>query len=89
MARAEIQMKAKPYLIDSDVLIDYFRNIPQAINFIEDHVGNICFSAITVAEIYTGIRNSTEQAEIDDFFMTFPVLDVNREIAKSAGLFLQ
>ncbi len=41
-------------LIDSDVLIDYLRGYPAAVNYLEGLTERQIVSAMTVAELYTG-----------------------------------
>jgi predicted nucleic acid-binding protein len=46
---------AAPFLIDTDVAIDYLRGSVDAIAYIEGLSGNNFISAITVAELYAGV----------------------------------
>lgn len=43
---------SKPLLIDTDVLIDYLREQPEAVTYIEGLTEPLLMSAITVAELY-------------------------------------
>ncbi|MEB3342880.1 hypothetical protein [Okeania sp.] len=43
-------------LIDTDVLIDYLRSNSQAVNFLESLTQLLFISSMTVAELYTGVR---------------------------------
>ena len=45
----------------------------------------ICFSSITVAEIYSGIKDRKEESDIERLFSIFPQISVTNEIAKTAG----
>ncbi|HLP14742.1 MAG TPA: PIN domain-containing protein, partial [Bacteroidota bacterium] len=71
-------------LFDTDVTIDFLRGQQKAIALFKSEVDNICFSSITVAEIYAGIRNSREEVEVERLFSTFPVLAVTADIGRLA-----
>ncbi len=45
------------YLIDSNILIDHFRGIENATEFIIKNYNDICISPITYAEVMTGFSN--------------------------------
>jgi len=53
------------FLIDSDVIIEYLRGSEQAIRYLESLEGGLCVSAITVAELYSGVRGSDEEAALE------------------------
>ena len=74
-------------LIDTDVLIDFFRGYQKAINFVNTNHSRIILSSIVVAELYAGVKTDTEQKAIDNFISLFCVIPVNSEIAKAGGLY--
>jgi len=74
-------------LVDTDILIDYFKDIPQAVHFVEEHLDQASISAITVAELYQGVRNGAERNALDAFVSAVRVWDVSPEIGIQAGLF--
>ena len=74
------------YLIDTDVIIDYLRSNPQAIDFLENCNNELLISAITVAEIYSGIRNEKERINIDSFLTVFKFIPIDLDISKKGGL---
>ena len=76
---------SKNILIDTDIVIDFLRGDKQAILFLKTHADAICFSAITVAEIYAGIKGKKEESEVERLFSIFPVIATTREIALEAG----
>jgi predicted nucleic acid-binding protein len=49
-------------LIDSDVLIDYLRNTPEAITYIDNLTNPLFLSAINSAELYAGVRDGADTA---------------------------
>lgn len=75
----------KKALIDTDVTIDFLRGEKKAISHFKIKADLICFSSITVAEIYSGIKSQKEETEIERLFTVFPVIDVNNEIGRLAG----
>ena len=74
------------WVIDSDVLIDYLRDQPQAVAFLEGSEQTLAVSAITVAELYAGVRDGEERHQLDAFFGAFTVLPLALGPAKRAGL---
>jgi len=76
----------KNTLIDTDILIHFLRGRREAKDFLSSLLdrSRIFCSAITVAEIFAGIRPGEEEktrALVDNL----EVLDVTREIAEKAG----
>ena len=51
-------------LVDTDVMIDYLRGFEVAVNFLEQHVDDLRVSAITVAELYQGVREGKERTKL-------------------------
>ena len=76
-------------LIDTDVLVDYLKGVSQAVAFLEDALvnANCHLSAITVAELYVGIRDRNEQEILDQFLNEFQIEACTLKIAKAGGLF--
>ncbi|MFH1051565.1 MAG: type II toxin-antitoxin system VapC family toxin [bacterium] len=74
------------YLIDTDVLIDYFKGNPKAIKFLENPDIAILISAITVAELFAGVREGHERDKIESFISAFEFLPLTLEISKIGGL---
>ena len=52
-------------LIDTDVLIDYLRGQVQAVDYLESLTAEALISAVTVAELYAGIREGKERKALD------------------------
>ena len=74
-------------LVDTDVLVDFFRGYKKAVTFINENSSRIIFSSIVVAELYAGVRNEEERKDIDNFISLFHVVPVDTEIAKAVGLY--
>ncbi|MCA9472828.1 MAG: type II toxin-antitoxin system VapC family toxin [Nitrospirales bacterium] len=72
-------------LVDTDVLIDYFRGIDVACDCIEAHLDLVSLSVISVAEIRAGIRGKGEGDALEQFLSVIPIFDVTRVIAEKAG----
>jgi predicted nucleic acid-binding protein len=75
-------------LVDTDIVIDFLRGNKQALSYFKSETKSICFSAITVAEIYAGIKGKKEEAEVERLFSIFPVISATHEIAREAGKFV-
>ena len=78
---------AKSILLDTDVLVDFFRGHSKAVAFVNDHSARIILSSIVVAELYAGVKGNIEQAALDNFVSLFRVVPVDIEIAKAGGLY--
>ena len=74
-------------LLDTDVLVDFFRGHSKAVAFVNVHSDRIILSAIVVAELYAGVKGDKEQAALDNFVSLFRVVPVSAEIAKAGGLY--
>jgi predicted nucleic acid-binding protein len=74
-------------LIDTDVLIDYLRGQPDAVPYLEGLVEPLLMSVITLAELYSGVREGDERAKLDQFVQAFQLVPIDPEIAQKGGLF--
>lgn len=76
-------------LINSDVIIDYLRGLPQAITYLNNaQAKNICsISVITIAELYSGVREDNKRQILENFLKEFRVTVLNETLAQKAGLF--
>jgi len=72
-------------LIDTDVLIDYLRDRTQAVTYLESLTPPLLVSAVTVAELYAGVRRD-ERPALDQFVGSFQVVAVDQMIAVRAVL---
>lgn len=72
-------------LIDTDVLIDYLRDPAESVTYLESLKPPLSVSAVTVAELYAGVRDGAERAVLDRFIDSFQVVAVDKEIAIRAG----
>ena len=83
-----VQAPADPsrFLIDTDVLIDYLRGVAVASAWLEQVEGAPMVSAITVAELYAGVREGGERTKLDLFLSAFKIIGINDWVAKRGGL---
>jgi hypothetical protein len=75
------------YLVDTDVLIDYLRGVPQAVDFLEEAPEALLISAVSVGELFAGVREGAERSALDAFLGAFEVVPLDRESAEKGGLF--
>lgn len=73
-------------VIDTDVLIDYLRDQPQAVAFLEGTHQLLAASVVTLAELYVGVREGDELQRLDTFVTAFELLPLNKDAAVQAGL---
>ncbi len=77
----------RPFLLDTDVLVDFLRGHSQGAAFVNAHADRIILSAIVVAELYAGVGGDDERNTLDKFIYLFRIVPVNAEIAKIGGLY--
>jgi predicted nucleic acid-binding protein len=83
--RAHIGMTGR-LLIDTDVLIDYLRGQAEAVSYLEGLEEPLLPSAVTVAELYAGVREGKERAALEAFISAFEIVPLSEAIAKRGGL---
>ena len=74
-------------LVDTDVLVDFFRGQSKAAVFVNTHSARIILSAIVVAELYAGVKGDAELAALESFVSLFRVIPVDSATAKAGGLY--
>ena len=74
-------------LLDTDILVDFFRGHVKAVAFMNKYSDRIILSSIVVAELFAGAKGSAEQVALEEFVSLFRVVPVNVEIAKAGGLY--
>lgn len=78
---------APPLLFDSDVLIDSLRGREDARAYLRGLAERPLMSAVTLAELYAGVREGAEREALGRFIAEFEVIPVDGEIAVRGGLF--
>ncbi len=71
-------------LLDTNIIIDYSREMREAVKFVETLEQSPCVSVITVSEIIQGVRDK-ERPFFRDLFEVWEVLPINHEVALLAG----
>jgi predicted nucleic acid-binding protein len=66
------------YLIDTDILVDYLRQNPQAIEYLKS-VGNWSYSVVTAMELFAGARDNREVAAVERFLDLYPEVALSEE----------
>ena len=73
-------------LVDTDVLIDFLRGLPPAQAFVFNLPDQAFVSAITVAELHVGVRDSKERGILTEFLDTLEIIALDAELAAEGGL---
>ena len=76
----------KRLLLDTDVPIDFLRGQPQAGQLLEDTDCEFHVSAVSVAELYVGVRDGREREVLDQLVGLLRTIEISTEIAQQAGL---
>src|SRR5688572_8441447 len=76
-----------PYLIDSDWLIDYLDDLPEALALIDPlFPAGVAVSIVTYMEVYQGALQKPDvpraQAELEAFLQHAPILPVSLPVAR-------
>ena len=74
-------------LLDTCILIDYFRGHNKAASFLDGLDIPPYLSSLTVAELYAGVREGKERSLLDMLVTQFPVFSLDDETAVKGGLY--
>lgn len=82
---------ASGLLIDTNIVIDYLRNRALAVAYLETVVEQqpLLLSVTTVAELYAGVREGRERAELKAALAVYTLLPIDEMIATQTGLLLR
>jgi len=77
---------ARDLVVDTDILIDVGRGIPEAVGYLQakQQQYRVCISTITHLELLVGAQNKTELRKIDRFVQRFGLLRTSEAIADRA-----
>ena len=75
-----------PYLLDTDVLVDFLRGRVEAVTFLSGLPALPFISVITVAELYVGVREGVERSKLEQLIAAAQALPVDEETATVGGL---
>jgi predicted nucleic acid-binding protein len=78
---------ATQLLIDTDVLIDYLRDYPDAVSYVEAQQDRLLISVMTVAEWYAGVREGEERSRLERFLRAFEIVPLDLRLAVQGGLY--
>ena len=73
-------------LFDTDVLIEFLRDRPEARQFLEAQDEQPCMSAGSVLELYAGFKNRREEQKAERLFSEAKIFPVTQDIAQRAGV---
>lgn len=79
-------MMGNRLMLDTEVIVDYLRGHGQAAEFLESRPETLMVSAITVAELFAGVRDGRERTALSAFLGAFEVVSISRGVAERAGL---
>ena len=77
----------KRYVIDTDILFEYLHDESRAITFLENVSGRLFVSAISVSELYAGVREGPERGALEQFLAAFDIVEISADVAILAGLY--
>ena len=72
-------------LVGTNVLIDYLRDVPEAVTWLESAPGPLALSSLTVAELHAGARTREEREAIRELTGAFHVVAADEAICERAG----
>ena len=75
-------------LVDTDIIIDYLKGIEKSRLFlkrIEAKEIEAFYSAITVAELFAGVRDGNEEKAVINLLGLMKIVEINFEISRLAG----
>ena len=74
------------FLVDTDILVDASRGVPEAGAFLEqlEGQGTLAVSVITKMELLVGCRNKPEQRVVQKFLERFEVFPINEMASQLA-----
>ncbi len=69
------------------MLVDYLRGREEAAAFLEARTETLLISAITVAELYAGVREGEESRRLAQFLEAFEIIPWDADFARQGGLY--
>jgi predicted nucleic acid-binding protein len=73
-------------LIDTDVLVDYLREFPPTVDYLEALEEELCTSSIVVAELYGGVRDGKDRQALGSLLSVFEIKPSDADLAERGGL---
>jgi predicted nucleic acid-binding protein len=78
---------AERLLLDTDVLVEYLRGRPEAIEYLEGLESDLFVSDVSVAELFSGVKGDQEERSLEQFLLAFTALPVTEGVARLGGLY--
>jgi len=80
------KLMTKTTLIDTDILIDFGRGIPEAANCLQQLQSNsrLAISIVTQMELIVGCANKLELQTLEKFLQRFEVIRIDQPISEQA-----
>jgi predicted nucleic acid-binding protein len=78
---------AERLLLDTDVLVEYLRGRPEAIEYLEGLESDLFVSVVSVAELFSGVKGDEEERSLGQFLLAFTALPVTEGVARLGGLY--
>ena len=72
-----------PYLIDTDILIDFSRKVPAAAEYL-DSKGDWSHSVATAMELFAGADDKKQLREIEKFLVEYERIGLSEDIGNRA-----
>lgn len=73
-------------LFDTSILVDYLRDLDEAVEYVESRTEPLLLSTVVVAELYAGVRDN-EREQLATTLRAFYIHPVTESIAVQGGLF--
>jgi len=77
---------AERLLFDTSILVDYLRDVYDAVEYVESRTGPLLLSTIVVAELHAGVRDD-EREQLATTLGAFRIHPVTLSIAEQGGLY--
>jgi len=74
------------YLIDTNIFVDFLRGQEKAAGFVKGLKKQPIISALTVAELFAGVKGKKENVALHNLIDACEVIPVNEEIAEEGGI---
>jgi len=76
-------------LVDTNILIDQLRGLPVAVQFGKALPKDTAISAVTVSELFAGIRSAQQREKVKALVESYRILPFDANTAELAGDYLQ
>lgn len=76
-------------LVDTNILIDQLRGRPEAVSFGKGLPKDTALSAVTVAELFAGIRSDQQRDKVAALVESYHILPLDVKTAELAGDYLR